>query len=102
MTAELTLVQRLQDETSGAVAGAMVDLARSGLGRDEIEGYLARIAATDSATVARAIARVYPPGEDLTFVFIGDAAALRGAVSRYGPVTEVPISKPLLEALGGK
>jgi predicted Zn-dependent peptidase len=89
-------------ETSGAVAGALVDLARNGLGRDEIEGYLARVSATDSATVARAIHRVYPPGEDLTFVFVGNAAALRSVVRKYGPVAEVPITKPMLEALRGE
>jgi predicted Zn-dependent peptidase len=89
-------------ETSDAVAGALVDLARYGLGRDEVEGYLTRVSATDSAAVARAIARGYPPGEDLTFVFIGNAAELRGTVKRYGPVTEAPISMPLLEALGRK
>ena len=86
-------------ETSNAIAATLVDLSLYGQPADEIESYLPRIAATDSASVARAIDRIYPPADDLTIVFVGNAAKIRPVAARYGPVTEVSITKPVLEAL---
>ena len=47
----------------------------------------------------RVIQRVYPPREDLTFVLVGNAAQIRAAVGKYGPVTVVKITDPLLSGL---
>lgn len=86
-------------ETEDQIAGAYADLAFYGLGRDELEQYTDRVARTGVGDVKRVIQRVYPPAEDLTFVFIGNAAAIRAAVKKYGPVTEVKITEPLLSGL---
>jgi predicted Zn-dependent peptidase len=86
-------------QTCRAIASALVDLERFGLPPDEVRGYLGRVAATDSAAVARAIARVYPPAGDLTFVFIGDASKLRTVVRKYGRLEEIALTTPLTRAL---
>ena len=86
-------------ETAGQLAGALATNAFYGLGREEITGYPARIAAVDSAAVYRAVNRVYPPDKDLVLVMVGNAAKLRAVAKRYGPVSEIPLSRPMIEAL---
>jgi len=44
---------------------------------------------------------VYPRAEDITYVFVGKASAIRAVVKKYGPVTEVPITDPMLSRLRG-
>ena len=88
-------------ETAGQLAGQLAVNAFHGLGREEITGYPARIAAVDSSRVARVVTRVYPSDADLVFVLVGNAAKLRTVAKRYGPVTEIPLSRPMIEALRG-
>ena len=87
-------------ETESQVASALVDLAYYGFDREELTGYAGRIAAARPDAIAQVVQRVYPPPEDLTFVFVGNASKIRSVVKRYGRVTEVKISEPLLSALG--
>ena len=86
-------------ETKGQLAGAYADLAFYGQTRDELEKYTDRVAAVQGAEVRRVIDRVYPPTGDVVIVFVGNAAAIRSVVSKYGPVTEVPITAPMLSKL---
>jgi len=86
-------------ETEGQIAGALADLAFYGEPREELEHYTDLVAAVRGEDVRRVIQRVYPPGKDLTLVFVGKAAAIRSVVSKYGPVTEVPITEPMLGRL---
>ena len=86
-------------ETKGQIAGSFADLAFYGLTRDDLTSYTDRVAAVRSDEVRRVIQRVYPPAKDLTFVFVGKAAAIRSVVAKYGPVTEVPITEPMLARL---
>jgi len=86
-------------ETAGQLAGRLASNAFYGLGREEITGFPARIAAVDSAAVRRVVARVYPPDSDLTIVMVGNAAKIRAIAKRYGPVAEISISRPMIEAL---
>ena len=86
-------------ETKGQIAGALADLAFYGQTRDELEGYTDRIAAVRGDEVHRVIDRVYPPVGDAVLVFVGNAAAIRSVVSKYGRVTEVPITAPMLSKL---
>ncbi len=86
-------------ETEDRIAGAFADLAFYGLGREELEHYTDRVAAARPEEVKRVIERVYPPPGDLTFVFMGNAAAIRSVAKKYGPATEVPITDPLLGRL---
>ena len=86
-------------ETAGQLAGAFADLAFYGQPREDLERYTDRVAAVTDEEARRAITRVYPPHGDLTFVFVGNAAALRTVVAKYGPVTEIPITEPMLAKL---
>ncbi|MEK7315038.1 MAG: pitrilysin family protein [Candidatus Eisenbacteria bacterium] len=86
-------------ETAGQLAGQLAVNAFYGLGNEEITGYPARIAAVDSAAVRRAVARVYPPDSDLVLVMVGNAAKVRTVAKRYGPVTEIALARPMIQAL---
>ena len=86
-------------ETEDQIAGSLADLAFYGQDRDELAHYTDRVAAASPTDVKRAIGRAYPPAEDIAFVFVGNAAAIRAVVKKYGPVTEVKITDPLLSAL---
>ncbi len=86
-------------ETEDQIAGALGDLAFYGLEQEELAHYTDRVAAAGPADVRRVIGRVYPPSGDLTFVFVGNAASIRAVVKKYGPVTEVKITDPLLSGL---
>ncbi|HSQ58941.1 MAG TPA: pitrilysin family protein [Acidobacteriota bacterium] len=86
-------------ETSSQLAARLAADSFYGLGREEISGYPARIAAVDSAAVARVVARVYPDDQDLSIVMVGNAAALRDLARRYGKVREIPLSAPMIAAL---
>lgn len=86
-------------ETGDQIAAALSDLAFYGMKRDELEGYAARVAAGRPDDVMRAVRRVYPPGEDLVFVFVGNAAKIHTVVGKYGRLTEMKITEPLLSRL---
>ena len=81
-------------ETAAHWAGAMSELELYGLGPDYIEGYfpaLRRVTIEDARTV---IGRAFPRTDQLAIVLIGDAARIRDVAARYGPVVEIPITRP--------
>jgi zinc protease len=86
-------------ETEDQIARAVADLAFYGEERRDLEEYTSRVEATREEDVKRVVQRVYPPAEDLTFVLVGNAARIRGVARKYGPVTEVKITDPLLSGL---
>ena len=86
-------------ETADQIAGRLAELAFYGLPRDEITGYMARIAAVTPEAAKRATARAFPPAEDLTLILIGKADAIRTVARRYGPVAEAPITAPILSTV---
>lgn len=55
-----------------------------------VRSYAVRAVTVES--LAPVIDRVYPPGDELVFVFIGDAAEIRDVVSRYGSLSELAIT----------
>lgn len=81
-------------ETGPQLAAKLAELAFYGLDASDVNGFSAKVAAADAARVRHAITRVLPSQEDLTFVFIGDATAIRDQVKTYGPVSELRISEP--------
>jgi predicted Zn-dependent peptidase len=81
-----------QLETAMQWAGQLAQLDFYGLDRNYIEGYGPALAAVTSESAARVISGVYPSTDDLVFVFIGDAAAIRDVVKKYGRVTEMKLS----------
>lgn len=83
-----------QLETAAQWAGQLAQLEFYGLERSYIEDYGPALGAVTLDSAARVTADVYPSSDDLVFVFIGNAAAIRDAVKKYGPVTEMKISDP--------
>jgi len=84
----------LRLETAAHWAAALADLEFFGLGKDFIEGYGPALAKVDLAEAAAVTADAFPRPEDLVLVLIGDAAKIREAAAKYGPVTEMKISQP--------
>jgi zinc protease len=65
-----------------------------GLGRDEVDGFFARIDAV-SLEQANEAARKYFKSTGLTFVVLGNAAKIRDAVKKYSDqVVEVSVTAP--------
>jgi predicted Zn-dependent peptidase len=79
-------------ETASQLAAQFAMLEFYGLGRDYVDGYGKAIRAVTVESLAPVIDRVYPPGDELVFVFIGDAATIRDTVSRYGALSEQSIT----------
>jgi hypothetical protein len=52
------------------------------------------LAAATPVSLHNAISEVYPSMDDVVIVLVGDAEAIREAVTKYGPVTEVSITEP--------
>ena len=75
-------------ETAGSLASMLAYLELNGLDRSYIDGYGAALDAVTPVTLHNAISEVYPVMNDLVIVLIGDAEAIREAVTKYGPVTE--------------
>jgi zinc protease len=82
-----------QLETANQIAARLTELAFYGLDRGDVDQYARRVSAATREDLKRLITRVYPASDDLTFVFIGNAAAIRDVVKKYGPVTEMKITE---------
>ena len=81
-------------ETNGALAARLNDLALHGLGREDVDGFAARVARVDGPTARATIDAAFPASADLVMVLIGDAARIRDDVRKYGPVTEMKLTDP--------
>lgn len=88
-------------ETAAQLARQFTTLASYGLDISYVNEYGPAVAATDVDAVREVIAEVYPRRENLAFVIIGDAAAIREQVTKYGDVTEMPISEPRFAPMPG-
>jgi predicted Zn-dependent peptidase len=81
-------------ETNGQLAGRLADLLFYGLPPADVDEFSARVNAVTDDTARRTIAASFPESKDLAVVLIGNAAAIRDAVKKYGPVTEMKITDP--------
>jgi len=81
-------------ETNGHLAGRLIDLAFYGLGPEDVDQYATRVRAVDATAARRVLATAFPASADLAVVLIGDAAKIRDAAKRIGPVTEMKITDP--------
>jgi predicted Zn-dependent peptidase len=81
-------------ETNGQLAARLADLMFYGLGAEDVNQYAERVSAVDRDAASGAIANAFPKSSDLVLVLIGDAAEIREAVAKYGPVTEMRITDP--------
>ena len=84
----------IQLETAAHWAITLADLELYGLPKDYIEGYGPALTKVDLAETAAVTADAFPRPADLVIVLVGDAAKIREAAAKYGPVTEMKISDP--------
>jgi len=81
-------------ETMDQLAALIGEIELYGLGRDEVDGYFARIDAITLDQANATIRKYYKTG-DLTFVVLGAADKIREQMKKYDPhVTEVSIKTP--------
>jgi predicted Zn-dependent peptidase len=81
-------------ETNGQIAARLADLLFYGLGPEDVNEYAQRVTKVDAAAVRSTIEQSFPQPDNLAIVLIGDAAKIRDAVKKYGPVTEMKITDP--------
>jgi zinc protease len=81
-------------ETGPQLAAALSELKFFDLPDAALDEYASRVAGVSRATSQGLIERVYPTRDELLFVLIGDADAIREQVSRYGDLAELAISTP--------
>ncbi|MGI9235366.1 MAG: M16 family metallopeptidase [Woeseiaceae bacterium] len=81
-------------ETAAQIAAQLAFLEQYGLDASYVEGYAAALDATSSESIAAVIEAVYPSADDLAFILVGDADAIRDDVAGYGAVVEMSIDEP--------
>jgi predicted Zn-dependent peptidase len=81
-------------ETNEQIAARLADMLFHGLGPEDVDEYATRVTKVDAAAVRSTIEQSFPQPDNLVIVLIGDAAKIRDAVRKYGPVTEMKITDP--------
>jgi len=81
-------------ETANQLAAQFALLELFGLDASYVNSYAGALASATAEGVVDTSNEVYPSADDVVFVVVGDAAALRDALSEYGPVTEMSIVEP--------
>lgn len=81
-------------ETAPQLAAMFADIELYELGDDYIDRYIAAIGDVNEESIAEVIDDVYPQRDELVFVILGDADAIRDGVTKYGSVTELSITEP--------
>lgn len=83
-----------QFETAADLAAQFAELEFYRLPASYVDDYANALNAVTPGSVDAVIDTVYPLPGELVFVLIGDADAIREDLSRYGKVTEMPLSQP--------
>jgi zinc protease len=73
---------------------ALGEIELYGLGPEYIEDYGTQLQNVTLAQMQTVIDAAFPGPDEVAIVLIGDAAALREEVGRYGPVTEMSLTHP--------
>ena len=81
-------------ETARQLAAQFANLETFGLDASFVNGYGDAVANAEVEAIQSVIDPVYPRQENLVFVIIGDAEAIRDSVAKYGPVTEMALTDP--------
>jgi predicted Zn-dependent peptidase len=92
----------LRLETASDWSGTLADLEFFGLDRAYIEGYGAALSLVGAAAAKAVIDEAFPAPGDLAIVLVGDAARIRDAVRKYGPVAEMPLAAPEFSPTPGR
>jgi zinc protease len=78
-------------ETGTQLAAKLTEIEMYGLGRGEVDDFEKNVEGASVDDMKKTIASVYPK-DDLVFVLIGNAAAIRDAAKKYGEVSEMKIT----------
>jgi predicted Zn-dependent peptidase len=78
-------------ETGADWAAALADLDLYGLPDSYIDDFGRELERVDAVAVRQVVDSAYPDAQDVDIVLIGDAARIRGEVSKFGPVAEKPL-----------
>jgi predicted Zn-dependent peptidase len=81
-------------ETSEQWAAQLATLEFYGLDRRYIDDYSAQLGAVTPADAKKVIDEVFPASTALSIVVIGNAAAIRDSLRKYGPITEMKLADP--------
>jgi predicted Zn-dependent peptidase len=81
-------------ETAAQWAQQLAALELYGLDRDYIDGYAAALESVSPERAAEVIDAVFPRGDAVVMVVIGQAAKIRDGLRKYGPVVEMKLSDP--------
>lgn len=81
-------------ETARQLARQAAQLEFYGLEDSWINTYAKQLVAAGQPDTSKVIAEVYPRREQLVYVMIGNASAIRDAVAKYGEITEISITEP--------
>ena len=81
-------------ETANQLAAQFALLELYGLDASYVNGYAGALAGATAEGIVDTINDVYPSADDVVFIVVGDAAALRDTLSEYGQVTEMSITEP--------
>lgn len=79
-------------ETSAQLATKLSELVFYGVDARDVDNFSSEVMSTRRERIHEVLQRVLPAPENLTLVLIGKASAIREAVRRYGPVTEMKLS----------
>ncbi len=85
-------------ETPFDWAVALGDLDLYDLPESYIGHFGSDLVATDASAVRAVIDEAFPSPDNLDIVLIGDAARIREAAARFGPVTTIPLAAPNFSA----
>lgn len=81
-------------QSAGDWAETFADLDFFAFPISRISGYGSELLRVQPKDIARVIADAFPEPADLDLVLIGDAAKIRDAVAKFGPVSEKSLSAP--------
>lgn len=81
-------------ETASQLARQAAQIEFYGLDTDWVNAYPRDIVGAGPDRIGRVIDQVYPRREELVFVLIGNAEAIRDDVAGYGELTEMSINAP--------
>ena len=81
-------------ETSEQWAAQLATLEFYGLDRRYIDDYSTQLGAVTATDARKVIDEVFPSSSALAIVVIGNAAAIRDSLRKYGPITEMKLADP--------
>lgn len=84
----------LEFETAADWAAALSEMELYRLGPDYINDYGPQLRQVTVQQARSVIDRAFPDPDSVAIVLIGDAARIREQVAAYGPVTEIPLTRP--------